>query len=85
MPRVIFPDNALAPPASSTGPRPDLDGFAEAQGRLRQMIGVDAVFLVDGEPIWPAGTPIDPETGKPYDPFLEPETPLVTRFGKNGS
>jgi hypothetical protein len=27
---------------------------------------------------WPAGTPLDPETGKPYDPFLDPETATGT-------
>jgi hypothetical protein len=56
-------------------PSADTAGFREAQGRLRTMLGVDAVFTVPpGEPVWPAGTELDPETGRPYDPFLEPES-----------
>lgn len=54
-------------------PAPDLAGFAEAQDALRARMGVDAVFLIRGEKTWPAGTPLDPETGRPFDPFLEPE------------
>lgn len=54
---------------------PDVAGVADAQVRLRAALGVDAVFVipVSGE-TWPAGTPLDPETGRAYDPFLEPET-----------
>lgn len=51
---------------------PDLAGFAAAQLRLRAYFGVDATFIVPGADTWPVGTPLDPETGKPYDPFLEP-------------
>lgn len=54
---------------------PNTAGVAGAMNRLREHLGVDATFLVRGEPVWPAGTPIDPETGRPYDPFLEPEVP----------
>jgi hypothetical protein len=55
-------------------PVPDTVGFAAAQDRLRQQLGVDAVFIVPTASVWPAGTELDPETGKPYDPFLEPES-----------
>jgi hypothetical protein len=59
--------------------RPDIAGFRDAQQRLRQEFGVDAVFFVPGDSSWPADTPLDPETGKPYDPFLEPEVPGVAQ------
>lgn len=55
-------------------PTANLAGFADAQGALRARLGVDAVFLIRGEQSWPADTPLDPETGLPFDPFLEPET-----------
>lgn len=51
---------------------PDVAGFREAQKRLRQRLGVDVVFLVPQAPTWPDGTQLDPETGRPYDPFAEP-------------
>jgi hypothetical protein len=57
-------------------PVPDVAGYAAAQTRLREQLGIDADFLIKGEPVWPPGTPIDPETGKPYDPFLDPVTPV---------
>jgi hypothetical protein len=60
-------------------PTPDVAGFASAQVALRAALGVDAVFLIPGEATWPAGTPLDPETGKPYDPFLEPESATATQ------
>src|SRR4051812_43827116 len=43
--------------------------------RLRGTLGTDATFLIPPEATWPTGTPLDPETGRPYDPFLEPENP----------
>jgi hypothetical protein len=54
-------------------PTPDLAGFAEAELKLREQFGVDATFIIPGVDAWPADTPTDPETGKPYDPFLAPE------------
>lgn len=49
-------------------------GFAEAQRRLRQHFGEAVTFY--GEPVvtFPPGTPIDPETGEPFDPAVEPVT-----------
>jgi hypothetical protein len=58
-------------------PRPDTAGFADAQDRLRQELGVDAVFLIPTALVWPPGTPLDPETGKPFDPFLDPVAPAA--------
>lgn len=55
-------------------PAPDVAGFRAAQAKLRTVLGVDAVFEIAGTPTWPAGTPLDPETNRPYDPFLEPES-----------
>lgn len=58
---------------------PDVGGFREAQRRLRAELGVFATFTIPGDPSWPPGTPLDPETGKPHDPFLEPTVPPVDR------
>jgi hypothetical protein len=52
---------------------PDVGGFADAQERLRQALGVDVVFIIPPAQTWPPGTPLDPETNRPYDPFLDPE------------
>jgi hypothetical protein len=60
MPRIILPST------------PSTSDFADAQRRLRAKLGVDVVFLIASDPEWPPGTPLDPETGKPYDPFLDP-------------
>jgi hypothetical protein len=61
------------------GPTPDITpdtvGFSAAQDRLRELLGVDATFIITAAAVWPAGTQLDPESGKPYDPFLEPEVP----------
>lgn len=73
MPRIFFPADSPARPRVG----PNLEGFADAQAALREALGVDAVFLIASEPEWPPGTPLDPETGKPYDPFLEPIDPEV--------
>jgi hypothetical protein len=57
---------------------PDTAGFADAQDRLRQALGVDAVFLLPGQQTWPPDTPLDPESGRPYDPFVEPDVDTGT-------
>lgn len=51
---------------------PDISGFAAAQTELRDQFGEDIVFLQETEVTFPPGTPVDPETGKPYDPAIEP-------------
>lgn len=53
---------------------PDLAGFADAQRRLRQQLGVDAVFEIPGAATWDPAEPIDPDTGRPYDPFATPSS-----------
>lgn len=52
--------------------KPDIAGFAEAQHRLRQELGIDVTFGIPVAPVWPDGTPLDPETGRPYDPTVDP-------------
>lgn len=52
---------------------PDLQGMEEAQERLREVTGQDVLFQIPGERTWPEGTELDPETGEPYDPQIEPE------------
>lgn len=53
---------------------PDLAGLVDAQRRLRGEFGVEVTFW--GEPVenYPPGTPLDPETGRPYDPTIKPTT-----------
>lgn len=50
----------------------DLAGFAAAQQRLRGQFGEAAVFLQAPVFTYPGGTPIDPDTGAPYDPVITP-------------
>lgn len=51
---------------------PDLDGFREASITLRAAMGREVVFLTPTETVWPEGTPLDPQTGEPYDPVIQP-------------
>ncbi len=53
---------------------PDLVGFAAAQQRLREQMGVNATFSIPVAPVWPAGTALDPQTGRPHDPTVEPQS-----------
>lgn len=54
---------------------PDFAGFAAAQGRLREHFGHDITFYLPGDaPTYPPGTKVDPESGEPYDPTIEPST-----------
>lgn len=53
---------------------PDLAGFAAAQKRLRGQMGADVTFRIPTAPVWPVGTPTDPQTGRPFDPTVEPVT-----------
>lgn len=52
--------------------RPDLAGFVDAQNRKRELIGEDITLLFPPSLDWPPGTPLDPQTGRPYDPMVEP-------------
>lgn len=53
-------------------PTPDLAGFRQAQGRLRSQFGETVVFIGPGSVTFPPGTTVDPDTGRPYDPTIEP-------------
>lgn len=52
----------------------NLAGFRDAQARLREQFGQTIPFFIPLEATWPAGTPLDPETGQPYDPTITPES-----------
>lgn len=56
---------------------PNLTGFQGAMERLRQQTGVDCVFTTPDEPTYPPDVAIDPDTGRPYDPFATPTVPAV--------
>lgn len=51
---------------------PDFDGFATAQATLREKFGRDLRFYTPEETTYPEGTPLDPESGRPYDPTILP-------------
>lgn len=51
---------------------PDLAGFRAAMDRLRDNFGQDVTFHAPVAKTWPAGTQLDPETGEPYDPAIDP-------------
>lgn len=53
-------------------PSPNFAGFADAQRRLRQQFGQDLVWISYPESEYPPGTEINPETGEPYDPEVQP-------------
>lgn len=50
--------------------QPDLAGFRDAHVRARAAFAEDVEFVLDAEVTFPPGTPIDPETGEPYDPLV---------------
>lgn len=51
---------------------PDYAGYREAQERLRELLGEPVVLLAPADRTYPPGTAIDPESGEPYDPLIEP-------------
>lgn len=53
-------------------PTPDIAGYADAQAVLRQRFGERVDFEFEATMTFPAGTPLDPETQRPYDPTVEP-------------
>lgn len=55
-----------------SSPTPDLAGFVDAQQRLRDNQGEDITFFYPVEVTFAPGTPIDAQTGRPYDPMVEP-------------
>lgn len=50
---------------------PDLAGFREARERKRRLFSEPVVLLGTGVVTWPP-VPMDPETGRPVDPTIEP-------------
>lgn len=51
---------------------PNLTGFADAQERLRDKLGLDITFYWPLAMTWPAGTQLNPETGRPFNPTVVP-------------
>lgn len=41
---------------------------------MRSAYGEPVSFHIPTAPVWPAGTPIDEDTGQPFDPTVEPES-----------
>jgi hypothetical protein len=50
---------------------PDIAGFVAASQQLRELFGVDCVFHVPQDPVWPAGTRINADTGEPYSAMVK--------------
>lgn len=53
---------------------PDLAGYIDAQLRKRAALGSEVNFHFPSTLVWPDGTVLDPDTGRPYDPLIEPES-----------
>lgn len=53
-------------------PEPDLNGYREAQIAMIAKLGTNVEFFMPVEEQYPEGTILDPETGQPYDPTVEP-------------
>lgn len=53
-------------------PDPDLAGLQSALAELREKTGEEVLFFFAGEAEWPEGTELNPETGRPWDPLIEP-------------
>jgi hypothetical protein len=49
----------------------DNAAFADAQKRLTDYVGEQVVLLFPTETVWPPGTKLDPESGKPLDPWAD--------------
>jgi hypothetical protein len=52
----------------------DMAGFVVTQAELREIAGTPVVFRVPTDPVWPEGTKINPQTGRPYDPTIKPQS-----------
>lgn len=55
-----------------SSPSPNFEGFRAAQATLRQHFGQDLAFISYPDEEYPPGTEINPESGQPYDPEVEP-------------
>ena len=51
---------------------PDTQGFINAQRQLVEHLGEDVEFIVPGILEWPPDAQIDQQTGRPYDPTIDP-------------
>jgi hypothetical protein len=54
--------------------QPDIAGFRAAMDDARAAFGEPVDFHLPTPPVWPAGTPMDEDTGMPFDPTIEPES-----------
>lgn len=68
MPSGIIPNYTVVPGVDG----PDVDGFRDAQNLLNDTLGEDVAFIALEPKVWPVGTPLDPETGEPFDPTVKP-------------
>lgn len=64
--------SGIIPNYTGTGDAPDADGFRDAQEKLTLVLGEDVTFIAVEPKVWPPGTPLDKETGEPYDPTIQP-------------
>ena len=55
-------------------PDPDLAGLQNALAELREKTGEEVLFFFEETVEYPPGTEIDSDTGKPFDPLIEPES-----------
>lgn len=53
---------------------PNIAGFVDAQVRLRTAFAEEVTFVWAPADTWPDGTVLDPETGKPMDPLVQPSS-----------
>lgn len=53
---------------------PNFVGFDDAQRRLRSVFARTVVVHSTTPPVYPAGTPLDPESFEPHDPTVAPES-----------
>lgn len=82
MPRSVVVPSGFPPiPRPAPGDGPDLAGFAAAQQELRDQFGEPVVFLGEASVTFPPGTPLDPETGTPYDPTIVASSSVAASAG----
>jgi len=55
-----------------TSTHPNLAGYDDAMRRKRDRMGQDVIFYVMTTPTYAPDVPLDPESGKPIDPWAEP-------------
>jgi hypothetical protein len=63
----------------------DNAAFADAQKRLTDYVGEQVVLLFPTETVWPPGTKLDPESGKPLDPWATPVSSGFTEWTGSAS